>query len=132
MKNKKNVLLIIFLIVLLFLFIFAIFNYSSSQYEETARPKIKAKDLQSLVALLIKQQEKFTGSVNVRYIDPGSLDKAEITIQNTTVYDDSIGATENKMIAERKGQTWVITSNKSRWKCARDYFFNSWTIGTCP
>lgn len=121
---------IIFIVLLLIISLFFYAKYTSTRYINAKPPSITSDNLKSLVATLIQNQEQFVGTINVRYID-SAQNSAEITLMNNYSGDDSIGATEYKMIAEKKGQFWTFTKGKTHWKCARDFFNNFWTTSSC-
>ncbi|MBU3979170.1 hypothetical protein KJ980_05385 [Patescibacteria group bacterium] len=106
--------------------------YSANKYIPEKPPTITADSLKSLSISLIQSQEDFNGTLVIETQIPDH-NKAEITFLNNYSGGDSVGATEYKMIAEKKNQLWTITNSKTHWKCFRDLFFNSfWTTSACP
>jgi len=131
MRNKK-ILLITCLVLLPFILIQFYIHYSNSTYISEKPPQIKSDSLKSLSISLIQNQEDFNGALSIETQLPDH-NRAEITFMNNYSGGDSIGSTEYKMIAEKKGNLWGIIESKSHWKCSRDLFFSSvWTISSCP
>lgn len=132
MKKKILLQIVIFIVIVPVILIRFYTQYSSNTYIPAKPPKISTDSLKSLSISLIQSQEDFNGTLNIETQTPDH-NKALITFLNNYSGGDSVGATEYKMIAEKKGQLWTITESKSHWKCSRDLFFNSfWTISNCP
>ncbi len=133
MTKKKMLLICIVCIVVLPAILLKLYaHYSANTYIPEKPPAITAGSLKSLSLSLIQSQEDFNGSINIETQIPDH-NKAQITFVNNYSGGDSVGTTEYKMIAEKKGQLWTITESKTHWKCPRDLFFNSfWTTSACP
>lgn len=135
MRKKRMLLIgILSVIILISSFVYVYSYQRSLKYMEYPPPKIQADSIKSLVSMLIQRQEYFVGSVSVRFVDiahSADLNKAEIVLRNDSTGGDSLGTTEYKMRAEKKGQMWVITQYKSHWKCQRDLPFSFWTTNPC-
>ena len=135
MSKKRISLLILLSVIILPILIYQIFSFQASlQYKESDPPNNTADSLKSLAISLLHNEEFFAGNVNITYIDPnhnGQWNKSQITMLNTSIADDSIGATEYIAIVEKKGEVWRVTSYKSHWKCARSIFLNFWRITPC-
>jgi hypothetical protein len=130
----KKILLIslICIVVLPFILIKLYTDYSANTYIPEKPPAITGDGLKSLSQALIQSQEDFNGALSIE-TQPPNHNKAQITFMNNYSGGDSVGTTEYKMIAEKKGQVWTITESKSHWKCPRDLLFNSfWTTSDCP
>ncbi len=88
-----------------------------------------AEDPKSLIISLIKANEYFNGYVSLKRINFEN-DKVEIRIRNDSTGDDSIWATEDYIIAEKKEKGWTIVHHKTHWEC-RSIIFHSWTTSAC-
>ena len=133
----KRIFIIITLLALLPILFFIFNSYQSdSEYKESTPPQLTADSLKSLVISLLQDEELFAGNVSVTFIDPnhdGLWNKAQITVLNTLIADDSVGPIEYIAIAEKTGNMWKVTHYKSHWKCKRNLLFNdSWTTTACP
>ena len=132
-KNKKFIIPIgFFFIIILFIFLVIkiFFQVEATKYVDAIPPKIPAKSPEDIGVAIIRYKPVFGGYVKVLYFE-ADPNKAEIDFRNDYSDDDSIGAREGKVIAEKRGPIWVITQYKVHWKCKRDFFEDSWSTNTC-
>ena len=129
---KKKILLSLLTIIIIPTLFLKYYSYkASSTYEDGNPPKnLNTTSPKTMIVSLIGNEEDFAGTVNLRYIhiDPYRI---EIKLRNNAIEDDSIGSIEYYIIAEKKKDKWKIVQYKQHWKCARDLFFDFWTIGPC-
>lgn len=139
MKQTLKIILIVICVIILPIVVYNTYAYRTSlryvdapifvynQEKDVARymPSPKA-----LILSLIGDEEYFNGYVNLKFVGFDG-NKVEIKMGNNSTGDDSIGITEDDIIAEKKEQGWMIVQHKTHWKCARDLFFSFWTTKAC-
>ncbi len=133
-KKHQLIFLCAGIIIFLFLFYQAVSFFGSLQFKLSTPTRNTAGSVQALVTSLLRNEEFFSGDISVRYIgrdNNGIQNKVQIKVLNTSTGDDSIGAVEYIVIAEKKGKNWRITDYKSHWKCTRDIVFQFWTTSAC-
>lgn len=127
--------IVFFCVIILPILVYQLYSFQASlQFKEYPPPKNTADSLKSLVASLIQNEELFAGNVNVTYVDPnrnGLWNKAQITLLNTAIADDSIGPIEYIAIAEKKGEVWSVVEYKRHAKCKRHIILKFWTTSPC-
>ncbi|MBU3979063.1 hypothetical protein KKF69_06835 [Patescibacteria group bacterium] len=135
MKKMRLAIIIFFCAITLPILFYKLLSFQASlRFKESTPPDNTAESLKSLVVSMLQEKESFAGNIKVEYIDPnhnGLWNRAQITVLNTSILDDSIGAVEYIAIAERKNDVWRLTSYKSHWKCARHIIPQFWQTSAC-
>lgn len=130
---------VISILVILPVIVYNIYAYQSSSRYVTAPSFVYNQekgniqyvpDPKSILMSFIGNEEYFNGYASLRYLGFEG-NKVEIKMRNDSTGDDSIGATEDYIIAEKKEQGWTIVQHKTHWKCGRDFPFVFWTTHAC-
>jgi hypothetical protein len=134
LKKQQLIFLCAIIIILIFLLYQTVSLYGSVHFKTSIPTRSTAGSVQAMVSSLLRNEEFFSGDISVKYIgrdSKGMQNKVQIKVLNTSTGDDSIGAVEYIVIAEKKGKNWRITDYKSHWRCARDIVFQFWTTSAC-
>ena len=135
-----RIFIVLFIIVLVILF-YKIAEFHASQIfvdgslpfyaqDKWTNKIIYAESPKDIAAHMISSEEGFRGDLTLDYLNS---DAATIHIRNYAIGDDSIGAYEYYVHAERKPKGWQVTQYKTHWKCARGLIWpNFWSTSSCP